>query len=191
MTPATAQQFGLAGTGGIDRWSFPSVSAYAATVADNGNAISAYNSPVSFLSVTLPQTNAINPGWTIAIVNDNGKTANVQVNTTNGGKISIPAVAATRRRWRWRRGLRRGGAAVRRVEFPGHAGDAGDGRAIGLSGGTCLEKWVFPSVSTYAAGLADCGTVMSAYNTPIGSLTVTLPLDERDFGGLVDGVRHR
>src|SRR5262249_61230216 len=36
MTPATAQAIGTIGAGGITRWSFPSVSAYAATVADNG-----------------------------------------------------------------------------------------------------------------------------------------------------------
>ncbi len=176
VTPATAQQLGLAGTGGISRWSFPAVSSYAATVADNGKAISADNSPLSYLSVTLPETNAINPGWAIAIVNDNGKTANVQVNATNGGKILYPGS---------------GGSATSLALAAGNYEEAVlqfDGSnfrvmqvtpvtaaSIGLSGGTCLEKWVFPSISSYAAGLADCGTVMSAYNTPIGSLTVTLP----------------
>ncbi|MGH7093085.1 MAG: glycosyl hydrolase family 28-related protein, partial [Stellaceae bacterium] len=87
MTPATARQLGLAGIGGVDRWSFPSVSAYSATLADNGNAVSAYNSPLSYMTATLPPTTALNPGWTFAIANDNGKTASVQVNATNGGKI--------------------------------------------------------------------------------------------------------
>ena len=47
--------------------------------------------------------------------------------------------------------------------------------AIGLTGSTCIAKWSFPAVSSYAAGQTDCGTVLSNYNTPISSLTVTLP----------------
>src|ERR671938_246607 len=61
VTPATAQQLGLAGIGGISRWAFPSVSAYSAGVADNGSAISAFNSPLAYLTVTLPSVTAINP----------------------------------------------------------------------------------------------------------------------------------
>jgi hypothetical protein len=176
VTPATAQQLGLAGTGGIDRWSFPSVSAYAGTVADNGTAISAYKSPLTYLSVTLPETSAINPGWAIAIVNDNGKTANVQVNAVIGGKILYPGSGGSATSLALAAGdyeeavLQFDGSNFRVMQVtPVTAG------SIGLSGGTCLEKWVFPSVSAYSAGLADCGTVMSAYNTPISSLTVTLP----------------
>ena len=52
-TPATAQAIGMIGAVGISHWSFPAVSAYAATAADNGNAVSSYNSPLSFLAVTL------------------------------------------------------------------------------------------------------------------------------------------
>jgi len=88
VTPATAQQLGLAGIGGITRWAFPSVSAYSVSITDNGSAISAFNSPLAFLTVTLPSVNAINPGWTLAIANDNGKTAALQVNPTNGGWIN-------------------------------------------------------------------------------------------------------
>src|SRR5260370_5047451 len=54
VTPATAQQLGLAGTSGLSRWSFPSVSAYSAGVSDNGAAISAYHSPPGYLTRTLP-----------------------------------------------------------------------------------------------------------------------------------------
>ena len=176
VTPATAQQLGLAGTGGIDRWSFPSVSAYAATVADNGTAISAFNSPLGFLSVTLPETTAINPGWAIAIVNDNGKTANVQVNGTSGGKIVYPGSGGSAMSVALAAGdyeeavLQFDGSNFRVMQVtPVTAA------SIGLAGGTCLDKWVFPTVSTYAAARADCGTVMSDYNSPISSLTVTLP----------------
>src|SRR5262249_5837361 len=89
-TPATAQQLGLAGIGGISHWAFPSASAYGASVADNGAAVSAFNSPLAFLTVTLPSVNTLNPGWTLAIANDNGKTAALQVNATNGGHILFP-----------------------------------------------------------------------------------------------------
>src|SRR6185503_3610936 len=86
VTPRTAQQLGLAGIGGISRWSFPAVSAYSAGLADNGAALSAFNSPLGSMTVTLPPTTALNTGWTLAIANDNGKLAAVQVNPTDGGK---------------------------------------------------------------------------------------------------------
>ena len=44
-TPATAQAIGMIGAAGISHWSFPSVSSYTATVADNGNVVSSFNSP--------------------------------------------------------------------------------------------------------------------------------------------------
>jgi hypothetical protein len=90
-TPATAAAIGMLGTSGINRWSFPSGStAYNATQADNGNMISSFNSPSTFMAVTLPQTTGIEPGWTIGVVSDNGKTMSVQVNGTNGGSILMP-----------------------------------------------------------------------------------------------------
>src|SRR5208337_2187388 len=87
-SPATQQAIGMLAAPGITRWSFPSGStAYTATVADNGNAISAYNSSGSFLTVTLPATTTITPGWILGIANDNGKLASVQVNGGAGEKI--------------------------------------------------------------------------------------------------------
>jgi hypothetical protein len=47
--------------------------------------------------------------------------------------------------------------------------------AIGLAGGICTAKWSFPAVSTYAAAVTDCGEVLSNFNAPGSSLTVTLP----------------
>ena len=79
----------------MTRWAFPSVSAYNAGVADNGSAISAFNSPLAYLTVTLPSVNTLNPGWTVAIANDNGKVAALQVNATNGGHIVFPGSGAT------------------------------------------------------------------------------------------------
>ena len=93
-TPATAQAIGMIGTGGISHWSFPAVSAYAAAVADNGNVVSSFNSPLSFFAVTLPSTTAIPMGWTIGIASDSNKTASVQVNGASGGHIVFPGSGA-------------------------------------------------------------------------------------------------
>jgi hypothetical protein len=175
VTPATAQQLGLAGTGGLSRWSFPSASAYSAGVADNGAAISAYK-PLGYLTVTLPSATAINPGWTLAIANDNGKLAALQTNATNGGHILYPGsgTAATALQ------LAPGNYELAVVEFDGAnfrllQATPASAAAIGLNGATCLAKWSFPAVSSYAAGATDCGLTISNYNSPIASLTVTLP----------------
>src|SRR5207244_6166489 len=96
MTPATAQAIGTLGAGGIT-WSFPSVSAYVATVADNGGAVSSYNSPLPFLAVTLPPTNTIPMGWTMGFATDNGKSMAVQVNGGAGRKILVQADGGTSR----------------------------------------------------------------------------------------------
>jgi hypothetical protein len=176
VTPATAQQLGLAGSGGMSRWAFPAVSAYSAGVADNGTAISAYNSPLGYLTVTLPSTTAINTGWTLAIANDNNKLAAVQVNGTSGGNILYPGSGAAVTSLQLAAGnyenavLQFDGSNFRVMQLtPASAG------AIGIAGGTCASKWIFPAVGTYAAGSTDCGTVISNFNAPISSLTVTLP----------------
>jgi hypothetical protein len=94
-TPATAQAIGMLGTSGISHWSFLAVAAYTATVADNGLAISSYNSPAPYLTVTLPAINTISPGWTMAVASDNGKLASFQVNGSAGEKILIPSLGGT------------------------------------------------------------------------------------------------
>jgi hypothetical protein len=176
VTPATAQQLGLAGTGGLSRWLFPAASAYSAGVADNGTAISAYNSPLGFLTVTLPSTTAINTGWTMAIANDNNKLAAAQVNSTSGGNILYPGSGATVTSMQ----LANGNYETAVLQFDGsnfrvmHLTPA-SAAAIGVVGGTCTAKWSFPAVSTYAAGPIDCGAAISNFNSPISSLTVTLP----------------
>jgi hypothetical protein len=45
-TPATAQAIGMIGAAGLSHWSYPAVSSYAATGADNGNVVSSVNSPL-------------------------------------------------------------------------------------------------------------------------------------------------
>jgi hypothetical protein len=175
-TPGTATQLGMSGVGGISRWSFPAVSAYAATLADNGNAISAFNSPLAFLTVTLPPTTAISAGWTIQLANDNGKLAAVQVNATNGGKIVYPGSAATVTSLQ----LAGGDYETAVLQFDGsnfrvmHLTPA-SAATIGVTGGTCNAKWNFPAVSSFTAGPSDCGSVISNFNTPTSSLAVTLP----------------
>jgi hypothetical protein len=176
VTPATAQQLGLAGLGGLSRWNFPSTSAYNAAVADNGSAISAFNSPLAYLTVTLPSIDRINPGWTLAVANDNGKVAALQVNATNGGHILYPGSGAVTGSVQ----LAAGNYELALVQFDGAnfrllQVTPASAASIGLNGGTCLARWSFPSVSTYAAGPADCGLTVSSYNAPIASLTVTLP----------------
>ena len=90
-TPATAQAIGMIGAASISHWSFPAVSAYSAGVADNGNVVSNYNSPLSYMAVTLPSTVGLPMGWTIGLATDNDKTMSVQVNGSAGGSILEPA----------------------------------------------------------------------------------------------------
>jgi hypothetical protein len=81
------------GAPGINRWSFPAVSIYAASQSDSGTALSSYNTPTSSLTATLPPTTPIGPGWTMGFATDNGKIMTVQVNGTSGGRILYPAEA--------------------------------------------------------------------------------------------------
>ncbi|HEU0218622.1 MAG TPA: glycosyl hydrolase family 28-related protein [Stellaceae bacterium] len=176
VTPATAQQLGIAGNGGVSRWSFPAASAYTAVVADNGNAVSAHNSPLGFLTVTLPAASALNAGWTIAIANDNGKIAAAQVPVGDSARILYPGSGATVTSLQLAAGdyeqavLQFDGSNFRVMQVtPVSAA------SLGVSGAGCVAKASFPAVSSYSATLADCGLVISSYNSPIASLTVTLP----------------
>jgi hypothetical protein len=93
-TPSTATLMGITGNApGINRWSFPAVSTYAAAQSDIGNALSSYNTPTSSLTVTLPPTTAISAGWTMGFTTDNGKTMTVHVNGVSSGHILYPAGA--------------------------------------------------------------------------------------------------
>jgi len=93
-TPATATLMGITGNApGINRWSFPAVSTYAASQRDAGYSLSSYNTPTGSLTATLPPTTAITAGWTMGFATDNGKTITVQVNGASGGHILYPAGA--------------------------------------------------------------------------------------------------
>ncbi len=175
-TPATAQSIGMIGAASLSHWSFPSVSAYAATVADNGNVVSSDNSPASYMAVTLPPTTAIPMGWTVGLATDNGKTMSVQVNGTSGGHILYPGSGATATS----ASLATGNYELMALRFDGanfRVTEATPATAalIGLAGSTPdINRWSFPSAATYAAGQSDNGNALSSYNTAAG-LTVTLP----------------
>jgi hypothetical protein len=176
-TPATAQAIGMIGASGISHWSFPAVSAYAATVADNGNVISSFNSPLSYLAVTLPSTTAIPMGWTIGITTDSSKSASVQVNGTAGGRILFPGGAAGATS----ASLASGNYELLVVQFDGSnfrivEATPATANQIGIAGNvTGVNRWNFPAVGTYTASQADNGNALSSYNTPTTSLIVTLP----------------
>jgi hypothetical protein len=176
-TPATAQALGELGSASLSHWTFPAVSAYGATVADNGNVISPFNSPASYLAVTLPPGGTALPmGWTIGIASDSGKTMSVQVNATNGGHILFPGSGAATTSFSLAAGnyefaaLRYDGSNFRVTEVtPATA------NAIGVTGNAPgVNRWNFPSAATYAASQTDNGNALSSYNTAAG-LTVTLP----------------
>ncbi|HUC71187.1 MAG TPA: glycosyl hydrolase family 28-related protein [Stellaceae bacterium] len=175
-TPATAQANGTIGTAGISHWSFPAASNYVATVTDNGNVVSSYNSPASYMAVTLPSTTAVPMGWTLALATDNGKAMSVQVNGTSGGHILYPGSGAAVTNLSLAPGnyellvMRFDGGNFRITEAtPATAG------LIGMSGSTPdINRWNFPAAGTYAAVQSDNGNALSSYNTSAG-LTVTLP----------------
>ncbi len=175
-TPATAQANGMIGTSGINHWSFPAVSDYSATVADNGNVVSSYNSPASYMAVTLPATSSLPMGWTLALTTDNSKAMSLQVNGTSGGHILYPgsgssvttvSLASTNYELLV---LRFDGSNFRITETtPATAA------LIGVTGSTPdLNRWNFPTSATYVAGQNDNGNALSSYNTAAG-LSVTLP----------------
>ena len=176
-TPATPQAIGMIGAGGISRWSFPAVSAYPAAVADNGSVLSSFNSPLSFFAVTLPPTTAISMGWTVGIASDSNKTASVQVNGTSGGHILFPGSGATATS----ASLALGNYELLALQFDGNnfrvvEATPATATQIGLSGNAPgINRWSFPSVTTYAASQSDNGNAVSSYNTPTSSLIVTLP----------------
>lgn len=176
-TPATAQQLGLAGIGGISRWLFPAASAYSATVADNGAAIVSSNSPLSYMAVTLPPTTAITAGWTLAVAQDGLKTNAVQVNGTSGGHILYPGSGAAQTAL----SLAAGNYEYAVLQYDG----AGNFRVVAISpasatvlampGMAGLSRWSFPALSAYTATVADNGSAISSFNSPGAGTTVTLP----------------
>lgn len=189
-TPATAQQLGLAGIGGVSRWLFPAVSAYSAALADNGAAIVSSNSPLSYMAVTLPSTTSITAGWTIAVVQDGLKTNAVQVNGTSGGHILYPGSGASQTSLSLAAGnyeyavLQYDGAGNFRVVAISPASAAG----LAMPGMAGISRWSFPALSAYAATVADNGNAISSFNSPGAGTTVTLPATSTIAQGWTLGV---
>jgi hypothetical protein len=176
-TPATAQQLGLAGIGGISRWLFPAASAYSAAVGDNGAAIVSSNSPLSYTAVTLPPTTAISAGWTIAVVQDGLKTNAVEVNATGGGHILYPGSGTGQTSLSLAAGnyeyavLQYDGAGNFRVVAISPA----SATALAMPGMAGISRWSFPALSAYTAVVGDNGSAISSFNSPSAGTTVTLP----------------
>jgi Pectate lyase superfamily protein len=176
-TPTTAQAIGMIGAAGITHWSFPAVTAYSATGADNGTVFSSVNSPSSYMTVTLPQTTTLPMGWTIGITTDGNKTASVQVNGNFGGRILYPGSGATTTS----ASLADVNYELLVLQFDGsnfrviHATPA-TATLMGIAGSAPgINRWTFPGVSSYVASQSDSGNAVSSYNTPASSLIVSLP----------------
>ncbi|MFL5266813.1 MAG: glycosyl hydrolase family 28-related protein [Stellaceae bacterium] len=176
-TPATAQSIGMIGAGGITRWTFPAVSSYNATNADNGTVVSSLNSPAPYMAVTLPPTTEIAMGWAIGIATDGNKTAAVQVNASSGGRILYPGSGATVTS----ASLASANYELLVLQFDGsnfRVTEASPATAtlLGINGSSpAINRWSFPAVNTYAASRSDSGNALSSYNTPASSLVATLP----------------
>jgi Pectate lyase superfamily protein len=175
-TPATWQAIGAAGSAGFSHWSFPSVSAYSAALADNGNVVSSYNSPLSYFTMTLPATSGLPMGWTIGLASDSNKTTSLQVTPGDRARILFPGSGATTASVT---------LAPNNYEFAGLSFDGTNFRLttitpqsasnIGVLGTDfSLNRFNFPSVSSYAAQVSDGGNVLSSYNAGPG-LGVVLP----------------
>ena len=176
-TPATAQAIGIIGAAGISHWSYPAVSGYIATGADNGNVISSVNSPLPYMAITLPSTTVLPVGWTIGIATDGNKAASVQVDGTSGGHILYPGSGAT---------ITSASLAGVNYELLILQFDGSNFRVIEVTPATAtlmgvignapgINRWSFPAVGTYSASQSDSGNAVSSYNTPTSSLTVALP----------------
>src|SRR5207302_5252060 len=158
-------------------WLYPSTPGYAAALGDNGNVLSSYNT-TGGLTVTLPPTTNLPSGWSIGLATDQGKPLTVQVNATSGGHILYPLANAASQTSLALAGnlyeyvtLQYDGAGNFRVEQVTPA----TAQQLGLAGIGGISRWAFPSVSAYSTAVSDNGAAISAYNSPLAYLTVTLP----------------
>lgn len=177
VTPATAQAIGMIGSAGVSHWSSPAVSTYLATGVDDGNVISNINSPSSYMAITLPPTTGLPMGWTMGITTEGNKTASVQVNPSSGGHIFYPGSGSTATSV----SLAGTNYELLVLQFDGSnfrvlQTTPATATLLGITGSAQgINRWNFPSVSTYVASQSDNGNALSSYNTPASSLTVSLP----------------
>ena len=160
-------------------WLFPSTSGYAATLGDNGNILSSFNT-TSGLSVTLPTTTALPTGWSMGFATDSTKPLSVQVNGTSGGHIVWPGSSASATTLNLAN-TNQGAYELLVLQYDGSGNfrvvDAtpATAQAIGMIGTGGISHWSFPAVSAYAAAIADNGNVVSSLNSPLSFFAVTLP----------------
>jgi Pectate lyase superfamily protein len=187
-TPATWQALGAIGSAGFSHWTFPATSAYQASLADNGNVLSSYNSPLGYFTMTLPASAGLTMGWTIGLASDSNKTTSLQLSPGDSARILFPGSGATTT------GLT---LAPNNYEFAGLRYDGSNFRvttitpasatAIGILGADfSLNRFNFPSAANYTAQIADGGNTLSSYNTS-GGLTVTLPAVSSIYPGWTMG----
>lgn len=113
----------------------------------------------------------------MGVTTDGNKTASVQVNVSSGGHIFYPGSGST---------VTSASLAGTNYELLVLQFDGSNFRVLqatpatatllGITGSAQgINRWNFPSVSTYVASQSDNGNALSSYNTPTSSLTVTLP----------------
>ena len=131
------------------KWNFPSVSSYTATPPIAARSISAYNSPISSLTVTLPSTTAIAAGWSMGFTTDNGKIADRAGQWHQRRQILVPGTRGAQSSLTlYGQNYEYAEARIRRLELPGRLGDAGSASANGM----------FPATGTPASIDAACQT---------------------------------
>jgi hypothetical protein len=160
-------------------WLYPSTSGYAATLGDNGNTLSSFNTTAG-LSVTLPATTELPTGWSMGFATDSTKPLSVQVNAASGGHIVWPGSGAAATMLTLAN-TTQGAYEFLVLQYDGSGNfrvvDAtpATAQAIGTIGTGGISHWSFPVVSAYAAAVSDNGNVVSSFNSPLSFFAVTLP----------------
>ena len=132
-------------------WLYPSTSGYAATLGDNGNILSSFNTTAG-LNVTLPMTPALPTGWSVGFATDSTKPLSVHVNATSGGHIVWPGSGATATTLTLAN-TTQGAYKFLVLQYDGSGNfrvvDAtpATAQAIGMIGASGVSHWSFPAVS--------------------------------------------
>jgi Pectate lyase superfamily protein len=160
-------------------WLYPSTSGYAATLGDNGNTLSSFNTTAG-LSVTLPATTELPTGWSMGFATDSTKPLSVQVNAASGGHIVWPGSGAAATMLTLAN-TTQGAYEFLVLQYDGSGNfrvveaTPATAQAIGTIGTGGISHWSFPAVSAYAAAVSDNGNVVSSFNSPLSFFAVTLP----------------
>lgn len=160
-------------------WLFPASSGYAAGLSDNGNILSSYNSAAG-LTVTLPSINGLPNGWSMGFATDNNKGLTVQVNSAAGGHMVWPGSGGSQTSLAMAN-ISQGAYEFMVLQYDGNGifrvleATPASAQAIGMIGAAGISRWIFPTVSSFSATVADDGNVVSSLNSAAPYLAVTLP----------------